>query len=165
MDLSQNVLGMSTVRTLQARVSTAILEIGSDRFTRRDLSKVDCFNFNAAQNLSAVLNKALNVPNLRHVFDKVNPAELALPRLGAISLAVLAAAFEAKGIGGDAPLENYLKKHGLQVQTFHTIKINEQAEQAAEKKAAKSRKRDRKDGAHAKRIDRFEARVAKGQVG
>lgn len=45
---------------------------------------------------------------------------------GVVSLAVLGAAFEAKGLGGDAPLEAWVKQHQDKdetLTTFSTIKL------------------------------------------
>src|SRR5262245_27112201 len=124
MYLSDQVLGTSVTRKLREKTAQPILQIGSDTFTRRELSQVECYNFVAAANLSAILNKALKVPNLRHVYEAVKPIELALPRLGAISLAVLGAAFEAKKIGGQNPLESWVKRHlngDKKIVTFDTM--------------------------------------------
>ena len=82
-----------------------------------------------------------------------------------ISLAVLGAAFEAKKIGGDTPLENYVKKHTTKTNgeatfvTWTTMKHREQAEVARERKERKKRKRQRRDQAHELRVDRFEERT------
>jgi hypothetical protein len=111
MDFSNRVLGQSTARTLQARVSAPLLKIGRDTFTRADLAHVECFNFIAAANLSAILNRELQVKDTADVFRHIAPAALALPRLGAVALAVLGAAFEAKGLGGDHPLESWVRNH------------------------------------------------------
>lgn len=158
MDFSDSILGSVVAKELSARVSVPILQIGSDRFSRNDLAQVECFNFAAAQNLSAILNKELKVRNLSDVYHKVPPAQLALPRLGAISLAVLGAAFEARGLGGNAPLENWLKRHQTKIQTFHTIKLHDEKERADEKRARRLRKRQRKNQAHEMRVARFESR-------
>jgi len=59
-----------------------------------------------------------------------------------VSLAVLGAAFEAKGIGGDAPLENWFRKHrdGGTV-TFSTLKAKQHhdARKATRKRRAPRR--------------------------
>lgn len=148
MRLSNAILGTSIVGKLEARQTEAVLQIGSDRFTRHDLASVDCYNFAAAFNLSQLLNEHLQVKNLKEVYDKVAPSALALPRLGAISLAVLGAAFEARGLGGDDPLANWVRKHTVNgkggveaaLVTFHTIKQRELTAQREEKKAARRRK-------------------------
>jgi hypothetical protein len=164
MDLSAEVLGTHTAHLIRTRQTTPILQIGSDSFTRQDLSRVECFNFLAAQRLSDILNKELNVPNLRHVFQKVPPTALALPGLGAVSLAVLGAAFEVKGIGGENPLLNYVKQHAASAKqtmvTFYTLKHREQQDAQNERKAKKSRKHARRNQAHAIRVERLEAAQA-----
>jgi len=167
MILNTRTLGSSTVDKLKAQRTTPILTIGSDTFTRRGLAKVDCFNFMAAKNLSDILNAELKVPNARHVYDAIHPTALALPRLGPISLAVLSAAWEALGIGGDDPLDSYIKKHeskdkdapSLMV-TFHTLKAREQKERSQERKDKKARKAARRDTAHTIRRERFTTRHA-----
>lgn len=161
MDLSEKVLGTTVVARLKQRRSVPVLAIGSDRFTRKQLARVDCFNFTAAQNLSAILNQHLKVPNLRHVYEHVSPAELALPRLGSVSLAVLGAAFEALGIGGDSPLESYIKKHlakGAEMVTFDTLKHRDQKEEREHRKRERDRKHARRNTAHGLRVARFEQR-------
>jgi len=102
MRLSAAVLGAGAVKQLEETAADAVLVIGSDRLTRAELAAVGCFNFHAARLLSKVLHAELRVRNLRQVFEKIAPVDLALPHVGVISLAVLGAAFEAKGIGGDA---------------------------------------------------------------
>lgn len=163
MRLSDKVLGVSIVRELRAKTAQPILQIGSDTFTRRELSKVECYNFTAAANLSAILNRQLRVKNLREVFEIVSPQDLAVPRLGTISLAVLGAAFEAKGIGGANPLESWVKRHlknGAALVTFDTLKHRDEKEKAAERREKKRRKRERRDQAHQHRVARFEERTA-----
>lgn len=126
MYLSAAVLGQSAVRAISERTSTAILVVGSDTFYRRDFAHVECFNFIAAANLSQILHDQVPVKNLRDLFDRIPPSALLLPRLGPISLAVLGAAFEIRGIGGDAPLEAWIQRHQSQPDarfvTFPTLK-------------------------------------------
>jgi hypothetical protein len=98
---------------------------------------------------------------VRDVFENVPPAALALPRIGAIAIAVLGAVFEIKGLGGDAPLESWVKRHlekGAAVHTFASLKTREAAEAAADTKTRKRRKAARRDHAHRVRVDRFNAR-------
>lgn len=156
MDLSSSFLGTNVTNKLKERISSHILTIGSDKFTRRDFAHVDCFNFLAAQNLSNILNKHLKVDNLSDVYNNVAPTELAIPRLGSFSLAVLGAAFEIKRLGGDNPLDNWLKKHKTEVVTFHTMKLHEAEDGKQEKKDRKRRKEQRRDKAHGLRMARFE---------
>src|SRR5262245_15334649 len=110
MNLSRRVLGAYVVDAITAKTAAPLLQIGSDTFYRHDFAKIDCFNFVAAANLSKIL-KELRVKNCRDLFERFAPSELLLPRLGAVSLAVLGAAFELKRIGGDAPLETWLARH------------------------------------------------------
>jgi len=129
MDLSTKILGTTTVAYLQTRQKETILHIGSDTFDRASLSHVACFNFNAAHNLSLILNRDLRVKNCRDLFDRIPPEALVLPRLGAVSLAVLGAAFEALNIGGDAPLESWMRKHhakGVKLITFDSLKLRDE---------------------------------------
>jgi hypothetical protein len=159
MDLSVSVLGANVVRELQTRQAAPILRIGSDTFTRASLAKVACFNFIAAHTLSTILNREFNVKNLREVFEHVAPDRLVLPRLGAVALAVLGAAFEAKGIGGDAPLENWMKRHREgTTTTFATLKHRFQHEERIAAKALQERKHARRNKAHKIRVERFSAR-------
>jgi hypothetical protein len=95
------------------------------------------------------------------VFDNVPPTELALPRLGAVSLAVLGAAFEVKGVGGESPLESWVKRHlpkGVEMVTFASLKHRDEVERAEEQKRAKARKHARRDTAHRLRVERFTQR-------
>ncbi len=164
MDLPDSVLGSNVTAAVKKKTAAPLLRIGSDVFYRRDLAAVECFNFNAAASLSAILNHELNVKNTRDVFDRVSPAALVLPRLGAISLAVLGAAFEAKGIGGHQPLLNYYKQHlngDRPLVTFSTLKDRDAAEVAKETKTRKQRKTSRRNTAHGLRVERFNARHAK----
>ena len=111
MDLASHFLGETTTTALQKRIAMPVLVIGTDRFTRSDLAGVACFNYIAATNLSNALAEFSSVKSTRDVFELVAPRALALPHVGAIALAVLGAAFEAKGIGGATPLDAWVKKH------------------------------------------------------
>src|SRR5215813_10769182 len=111
MNLSMRVLGKTTVAHLSERLTKPVLRIGGDSFLLHDLAAVDCFNFVAARNLDRILNAELHLRNTKDLFENVHPKELALPHLGAISFAVLGAAFEAMRIGGDRPLEAWVTKH------------------------------------------------------
>lgn len=160
MDLSQAILGRSTVNELFTRQRAAVLQIGADTFTRADLADVACFNFTAAANLSKILSKELQAKNTRDVFDRIHPDRLALPRLGSVSLAVLGAVFQIKGIGGESPLENWFKKHDAAIVTFDTIKHRDAAERAKEKQETKRRKRARRNLAHEIRVNRLQERTS-----
>jgi hypothetical protein len=167
MDLSESVLGHSTATWIKERATIPLLKIGSDTFTKSILSGVSCFNWNAASNLSNLL-KDLGVKNTRDLFDRVHPRELALPRMGGVSIAVLGAAFEAKGLGGDKPLTSWYRLHMLKesandtsIKPVQFASLKRQDQQAArEESAAKSkRKRARRAQAHRLRVTRFEARA------
>ena len=156
MQLSHQILGKNIVDQLEARQSSAVLTIGTDTFTRPMLSKIGCFNFTAAARLTQLLTNELKVKNTRDLFQNIPPQHLALPGLGAICLATLGAAFEAKGVG---TLADYVARHtekGHSVVTFSTMKINVLDQRAArdEKKAAKKRKAGRTAQAHELRVER-----------
>jgi hypothetical protein len=163
MNLAPRILGTTACTQLQRNADEAILQVGSDRLGRRELAAVGCYNFTAARNLSAIL-KPFQLPSLKYLYENVPPEGLALPHMGVISLAVLGAAFEARKIGGEAPLENWVRAHaGSDKQamvTFHTLKAREAAERAAEKKAVKQRKHARRNQAHHLRLARFGDRQA-----
>jgi hypothetical protein len=155
MNLSTSVLGSTIVKQLQAKHGEAVLAVGSDRLTRRDLAAVNCYNFQAARNLTAILT-IVGAKSLKDVYENHPPTDLALPHMGSISLAVLGAAFEVAGIGGGEPLENYVKKHLKRngsvresMVTFDTLKARELAERREEKNAARRRRRDPQAGQHA----------------
>jgi len=143
MNLPSAILGKSAVDQITERSGATVLQIGADRLTRADLAAVGCFNFIAARLLTEAARE-LHVDNLRDLYEHVAPRALALPNVGAVSLAVLGAAFEAKGIGGAAPLESYVKKHlpsnGQQtILTFDTIKQHERAAQQASRRHRRGR--------------------------
>jgi hypothetical protein len=147
MNLATTILGTTTVRELQAAAKLPVLEIGSDRFTRADLAHVDCFNFHAARLLTHAV-KALKVRNLKQLYEEVSPQELALPHLGVVAIAVLGAAFEARGIGGTSPLESYAKKHAEvngagrpELVTFDTYKARQLRRERERDQDARGRRR------------------------
>jgi hypothetical protein len=161
MDLSDRVLGSYTTKQLRARNAAVLVQIGRDTFDRAALAHVACFNFHAAATLSAVCTRELKVKDVRDLFEHVPPAALAVPRIGAIAIAVLGAIFEIRGVGGDAPLEAWVRHHaakGAPVHTFASLKTREAAEHAAERHTRKRRKAARRDHAHRVRVDRFTAR-------
>lgn len=129
MYLSTRLLGRHVAQQLQDRAAAPVLIIGRDAFTRADLSALECFNFGAAQNLSRILAE-FAVRDTRDVFERIDPRDLAVPHLGAISLAVLGAAFEAKKLGGDHPLETWVTTHRAspsprrEFVTFSTMKAH-----------------------------------------
>lgn len=154
---SAKVLGKGLAEELQARGTTPILQIGSDGFTRGQLAKIQCFSFIAAANLSRKL-KELQVKNTKDLFDRVPPSSLALEGLGAVSLAVLGAAFEVKGIGGARPIENWMVRHrDGELVTFTTVKNivkRDAAEERKEGEAVKRRTATRNQQAHELRVER-----------
>jgi hypothetical protein len=164
MNLEASILGSTAVKHLQESAASPVLQVGTDRLTRSQLAAVECYNFHAARLLTHILHDALKVPNLQWVYDKLPPAALAVPRMGVVSLAVLGAAFEAKGIGGSYPLASYVQKHrnGDKVVTFETLKHRDQVQQAQERKATKRRKAQRRDQAHKIRVERFTKRDQQG---
>jgi len=150
MDLSIRVLGVGISKSLADRARAPVLRIGSDVFTRGDLADVACFNFIAAANLSAALLD-VGAANTRDVFDRVSPASLALPRIGAIAIAVLGAAFERKRIGGDHPLEAWITKHRdpktrRDVVSFATVKHRRADTEDADRKTRNTRAATRRIG-------------------
>lgn len=162
MNLSTAVLGSSAVKRLDGASREHVLTIGKDHLTRQELAGVGCFNFIAARNLSHLLAD-LGVVNLRDLYERIAPADLVLPQLGVISLAVLGAAFEAVGVGGTNPLESWVRKHSEQLRTFDSLKHARHRELLAvaqEKKTAKRRKARRQAEAHEIRVGRFETRQA-----
>jgi len=140
MDLSSSVLGRGVVAYLRERQKAAVLTIGSDTFDRAVLAGVECYSFLAAANLSRLV-KEIGVKNTRDLYENVPPERLVLPRLGAVTLAVLGAAFEAKRVGGSSPLESYFAKHRSNghVVSFATLKHRDDGRAAAA--ATRSRKR------------------------
>lgn len=163
MDWSDRVLGSTVAKQLRERTTAPLLRIGSDIFDRTSLSHVACFNFVAAANLSTILNRELRVKNTRDLFETIAPAALALPHLGAVSLAVLGAAFEAKGIGGAAPLEAWVTKHSAKndpLVTFDTIKHREAAAAKAERRTRQHITHARKSKAHGLRLARFHRKAS-----
>jgi len=148
MNFSPTVLGTPTANKLALTATTPVLEVGRDRLTRGQLAAVGCYNFIAATRLTGILRTELEgVTSLRQLFDKVSPTDLALPRIGAVSLAVLGAAWEVKGIGGDNPLEAWVRHHASaqdgrkEVVTFFTVKARHAAEEARQKQADRAARR------------------------
>jgi len=152
------------VGRLEARAAAPLLVIGKDVFHRHDLAQIDCFNFLAAMRLSTAV-ATLGVTSTKDLFDYVAPAHLVLPQIGAVALAVLGAAFEAKGLGGDQPLEAWVLKHRTttaeKIVTFQTLKDQECKRTEGETRARKQRrdrKHARRDQAHRLRVSRFQLR-------
>src|SRR5262245_55989584 len=117
----------------------------------------------AAARLTHLVTEELKVKNTRDLFYNIAPQHLALPGLGAISLATLGAAFEVKGLG---TLADYVARHtekGTTVVTFSTMKHNvlDAAAAKSEKKAVKDRAARRGDKAHEIRVERHVTRSEK----
>lgn len=146
MKLTAAVLGSTAVQKLEQSSGERLLVAGRESLTRADLARVGCFNFLAAKILTKVLGE-IGAKSLRQVYEELSPRALALPGMGVISLAVLGAAFEAKGLGGDDPLGNWVKKHAEKTTTFSTVKRREEAERAREAKERKRRERRRRNQA------------------
>jgi hypothetical protein len=164
MDLSEPILGARIANYIRERATAPLLRIGKDTFDRSVLANVSCFNFLAAGNLSTILAD-LGVKDTRDLFDRIHPRELALPRLGGVSLAVLGAAFEAKGVGGDAPLLAWYTRHlkgnseSDNIVSFQSLKRHDQRAAARDNAARAKRKHARRAKAHRLRTARFEARL------
>jgi hypothetical protein len=162
MHLSTRVLGKHIADQIASKAAAPLLTIGRDNFYRRDLAGVACFNFTAASNLSKHI-ATLQPRDTKDVFETVPPVALVIPRLGSVSLAVLGAAFEAKGIGGEAPLEAWFSKHlpkdaTRDFVTFSSMKHSELLREAGEKKARKQRRErtaSRRDRAQRIRGERY----------
>jgi len=168
MHLSTHILGGNVAHAIAERAGAPLLRIGSDTFRRSHLSSVGCFNFVAAQRLSAAC-AVLGVKSTRDLFDRFPPSALVLPGVGAVALAVLGAAFEAKRIGGERPLEAWMTAHrpkdaSREYVTFHTMKVHEKERERGEtraKKARAARKHARRDTAQQLRVDRFTTRQSR----
>jgi hypothetical protein len=165
MDLPATFLGTSTTEALKTRNATPVLVVGKDALTRHDLAGVDCFNYVAAANLTRALSD-LGAKSVRDVFENVSPMMLAVPHVGAVSLAVLGAAFQHLGIGGGSPLVAWVTKHRApdstrEIVTFDTFKHRAADMVAAtqERRAAKARRNARRDMAHRTRVDRLSRRT------
>lgn len=169
MYLSARFLGKTVAERIATTTATPVLVIGRDVFYRRDLAIMGCFNFNAAQRLSAAM-RALGAKDTRDVFNNKAPTELVLPQIGSVSLSVLGAAFQAKELGGDAPLDAWAIRHRptdarREMVTFDTMKHAEAKREVGEQKARKARKartHARRDQAQRLRVDRFTTRQSKG---
>src|SRR5262245_43307977 len=171
MHLSSRILGKHIADQIASKARAPLLEVGTDKFYRRDLSNVACFNLVAASNLSKLI-AGLQVRNLRDLFDRVPPSALVIPHLGAVSLAVLGAAFEVKGIGGDTPLETWFAKHSQRADrdygSFHSLKHAEAVREQGETHAKRARARRtavRRDQAQRIRGDRYLTRQTRTRNG
>lgn len=171
MDYGHHLFGRGVSRTLQERAQSTILTIGSDNFTRGHLAKVDCFNFMSAQNpvLVSLLNSELigepghsrKPRHTRDFFYNVHPQKLAKPGIGSYTLAVLGAAFEAKGLGGEEPLQAWVDHHKTDDVTFTTLKNRDERERDEARKAQIATKRAKRDEAKRKRVEAAENRILK----
>jgi hypothetical protein len=137
MNFAVTVLGHTAVERLQTATGEHVLLVGADKFTRGDLARIGCYNYIAARNLSAAL-QAFDVKDLRDLFERISPRDLALPRIGVIALAVLGAAFELKNIGSANPLEAYVRKHQPKLCTFDTMKTQRRNEKQRRRRERQS---------------------------
>jgi hypothetical protein len=140
MDYSDAVLGGYAARKLRERAELAVLTIGSDHFTRHDLAAVECFNFLAAFQLSHALAD-LGARSTRDVYERLAPVDVVLPRVGVVALAVLGAAFEAHGLGGNAPLESWYKRHLTKGETIVGFASLKSAAHARQPQASQRRRK------------------------
>ena len=141
MDTSAAVLGHYHAQRLQQRIAAPVLIIGSDRFTRIELARVECFNFAACTRLENAL-RDLGARNVAQVYDEIPPGALARPGVGVVSLACLGAAFEARRIGGDHPLEAWCRRHFDHIVTFSALK--ERTPHSVASRTATRRRRSRR---------------------
>jgi hypothetical protein len=143
MDYSAKTLGTRIVAQLRERVSTPVLIIGRDRYTRHDLAEHDCFNFQAAKRLNDAIAH-LNVSSTRDLFKNVEPEALALPQIGAFAFAVLGTCFEQAGVGTLDDWVEQSRVKGTRVVTFATIK--QHIAQHTTKTVRKTRTKARRNG-------------------
>jgi hypothetical protein len=159
MDFSTVVLGTSAVERMQKRLHAPVLVIGKDVFSRTVFAHVECFHFQAAQTLSAILKAEYpKLTGIKDLYDSITPQQLALPRLGVTALAVLGAAFQAKGLGGTTPLESWVRAHlekDATLVSFTSIKARDEKEHREERQRLKARKAARRNRAHSLRVKRF----------
>lgn len=139
MNYSDHVLGSATVRLLKERAAGAVLIIGRDRFTRAQLAELECFNYISAARLSSYIAD-LGVADTADLYRRVPPSAFAARLIGAISLAVLGAAFEAKNLDLESWVTSHSKNGRQPLVTFHTIKHRE-AEARKREKASRRRRR------------------------
>lgn len=159
MQVSTRVLGKSVADHIANYAAKPLLVIGRDTFYRRDLAALNCFHFLAAANLSAAV-ETLGPRDTRDLFENIPPTSLVVPRMGSIALAVLGAAFEHKGLGGDQPLESWMAKfrEAHDLVTWHSMKESEHRREIGETKARKARKErthSRRDQAQRIRGERY----------
>ncbi len=135
MDFSNHLLGRHVASTLRFKALSVVLTIGADTFDRADLAAVSCFNYNAAATLDRIL-QGVDIEDTRDLYEHVPPSRFVLPGVGPVTLAVLGAAFEAKGLGGTSPLERWVRKHAATADdrqghqglvTFATMKARQTA--------------------------------------
>ena len=74
MQLSDQILGKGAVATIKERIQAPVLVIGSDKFTRRHLASLECYNFLAASMLSNILTNHLKVKNVSDLFHNFAPS-------------------------------------------------------------------------------------------
>ena len=166
MHLSPRILGAHVVTALEATGTRPVLTIGRDTFTRRMLARTGCFNFIAAARLNTAI-ATLAVKSTQDLFERMPPSALVLPGIGAVSLAVLGAAFEVQRIGGARPLEAWVARHrptdaSRDFVTFSTMKAREASREPGEPKARATRAartHARRQTAQGLRVGRFLTRA------
>jgi hypothetical protein len=142
--LSARIYGAPAVRLIATRGTAPVLVLGRDTFTRADLAAVECFAFTAARNVSTILDTA-KIKSTAHLYAEFSPFDLALPRLGVISLMVIGAAFEIRGVG---TIETWALKHKPKDQaaeflSFSTIKHHHDAAEHVTAAASRRARRRR----------------------
>jgi hypothetical protein len=155
MILSEHILvGRNVVDTLQQRITTPLVVIGEDKFFRTDFAKKRFFAEKAAANFSkmiAELPLKNPIKNTEDFFNRITPNDLAIPKFGAFSMAVLGPIFEIKKLGGAKPIDSWALKHlqngnkDRKLVSFNTIKHRSKDMRAEreEKKRARKRRRER----------------------
>lgn len=123
MEWSTQILGRGVVHALQVRSTDALVTIGADRFSRKDLAAVECFNFVAAARLSEVI-KVLGPKHTRDLFHHFEPEQVAGPGIGAFAFAVIGACFEHKHVGTLAEWVEHTRQKNEKITTFLTMKNN-----------------------------------------
>ena len=136
--LSQVIYGSHAVKVAEDRLTGAVLVIGRDQFTRGELAQIGCYSDRGARNLSELLS-TFRVKSVEQLYKQFSPQDLAIPRLGALSLMVLGAAFELKGLG---TIESWAEAHRTNGHLVSFTTIKHQIEK--EKEAPGRRKRRRR---------------------
>ena len=159
--MSTSILGSTTTKALTERASAPVLIIGRDQFTRQHLASVGCYNFLAAAALSRVV-RDLGVRDTDDLFKRFAPTDLILPHIGPVALAVVGAAFAFEEIGGDSPLEAWVRAHrakGHDPDDFVTFDTMKKAAAKRERGTGAADRRRRDTAATRQRPTRHPRRV------